>query len=397
MIELCGLSLDLDKFRLHHVDLAIKDGEYVVLLGPTGSGKTVLLECIVGLNRRHKGKILIDGVDVTHYFPEERNVGYVPQDYALFPNMTVEQNLAYGLRIRKATRSVITEKVTSMLAQLGISGLARRFPVKLSGGEKQRVALGRALLTDPCVLLLDEPLSALDGTTRRDLTARLRETQRSVRGTFLHVCHHLEEALEVADRIVIIRNGGVVQVGTPEEILYRPSCLFVAQFTQTRNLLPGRAEIVATGSLVELDGGSVVRAAVPMAGRVLAAVRPELIELVDDRAGSPRDGDLRGRVVRCAAKLSHLEVEVNVGALLTMYIGHREVTTPPAVGKDIRLRIAPEAVRLFPPPPASGLPQIEDPLTSTENREGPGSAAVAASCPASDEEARDPRTRSLTG
>jgi ABC-type Fe3+/spermidine/putrescine transport system ATPase subunit len=216
MIELCGLSLDLDKFHLHHVDLAINDGEYVVLLGPTGSGKTVILECIVGLNRRHKGKILIDGVDVTHYFPEERNVGYVPQDYALFPNMTVEQNLAYGLRIRRATRSVITEKVTAMLAQLGISGLASRFPVKLSGGEKQRVALGRALLTDPRVLLLDEPLSALDGTTRRDLTARLRETQRSVRGTFLHVCHHLEEALEVADRIVIVRNGRIVQVGTPD-------------------------------------------------------------------------------------------------------------------------------------------------------------------------------------
>ncbi len=332
---------------MRHVDLAIRDGEYLVLLGPTGAGKTVLVECVVGLHRRHQGKILIDGLDVSRHFPEERNVGYVPQDYALFPNMTVAQNLAYGLKAKRAPRAAIAEKVNAMLTRLGLGPLARRFPVHLSGGERQRVALGRALLTDPRALLLDEPLSALDDSLRCELASELHAIQRAVGGTFLHVCHNLDEALEVADRIAIIKDGTLVQVGTPQEIIHRPASLFVARFTRTRNLLPGHAEPSPTGSQVELDGGPRIHAAVAMAGPVVAALRPELVKLVEQADGAPGDNELSGKIVRLTAKLAHLELEIDVGVRLVMYLGHGQAAKPPTAGSEVRLRISPEAVCLF--------------------------------------------------
>jgi molybdate/tungstate transport system ATP-binding protein len=348
VIEIQNLSIDLGEFHLRHVDLVVQDGEYVVLLGPTGAGKTVLLECLVGLHRRHAGRILIDGVDVSRHFPEERNVGYVPQDYALFPNLTVEQNLAYGLRARRAPKPLRVEKVNAMLARLGLTALARRYPEKLRGGEQQRAALGRALLTDPHVLLLDEPLCALDEGTRTGLAAELRAIQRSVHGAFLHVCHNLEEALEVADRIAIMSEGSRVQVGTPSEILHRPASRFVATFTRTRNVLPGSATPVNGGSLIQLDDGPRLRAAASMNGRVVVAVRPESITLANEATAEQTDNELHGTIVRCTARLSHLELEVDVGRPLIVYLGHGEAATRPLVGAEVRLRIAPETVHLFP-------------------------------------------------
>jgi len=171
MIQIQNLSIDLGEFHLRDIDLRIKQGEYMALLGPTGAGKTVLVECIVGIYHPRQGDMLIDGVDVARLYPEERNVGYVPQDYALFPNMTVAQNLAYGLKARKRPTAEIKDKVEAMMKLLGISHLDYRLPLNLSGGEKQRVALGRALITNPRILLLDEPLSALDENLRSELAA----------------------------------------------------------------------------------------------------------------------------------------------------------------------------------------------------------------------------------
>ncbi|MBN2575083.1 MAG: ABC transporter ATP-binding protein [Deltaproteobacteria bacterium] len=349
MIQIHDLSLDLDEFHLRHVNLTVAEGEYLVLLGPTGAGKTVLLECIVGLHRRHSGTIAVDGVDVTRLYPEERNIGYVPQDYALFPNMTVAKNLAYGLRARRAPPDEVAAKVRAMLAKLDIEGLSARHPATLSGGEKQRVALGRALLTEPHVLLLDEPLAALDENTRCELAAGLREIQRSVRGTFVHVCHNLEEALEVADRVAVIDDGGIVQVGTPEEILYRPACLFVAEFTRTRNLLPGRAEAGGPGAMVTLAAGAVLPSAVPAAGPIVASLRPERIRLLAT-GGGPVEGELGGTIVRVNPRPSHVEVEVNIGSRLVLHLGHGEASSLPSVGQPVRLQVDPKDVRLHPPP-----------------------------------------------
>jgi molybdate/tungstate transport system ATP-binding protein len=348
VIEVRDLSLALGDFRLREVNLTVAAGEYMVLLGPTGAGKTVLLECIVGLHRRHAGSIAIDGTEVTGLFPEERNVGYVPQDYALFPNMTVMANLTYGLRARRMPHAVIAEKTSAMLARLGIERIAGRFPSTLSGGEKQRVALGRALLTDPRVLLLDEPLAALDESTRAELAAGLRAVQQSVRGTFVHVCHNLEEALDVADRVAIIHDGGIAQVGTPEEILYRPACLFVAEFTRTRNLLPGRAEDGAGGAAVALDGGAVLQAAAPLKGRIVASVRPERVRLeAADGAGARGP---RGRITRICPRPGHVEVELDIGTPLFAYLGHGEARSLPGVGEVVEIVVAPEDVRLHPAP-----------------------------------------------
>jgi len=346
MIEVRALSLALDAFRLRDVTLTVADGEYLVLLGPTGAGKTVLLECIVGLHRRHAGTITVDGADVTRLFPEERNIGYVPQDYALFPNMTVMENLAYGLRARRTARAEIAEKTAGMLTRLGIQSLAARFPSTLSGGEKQRVALGRALLTEPRVLLLDEPLAALDEHTRSELAAGLREVQQSVHGTFVHVCHNLDEALEVADQIAIIQEGAIVQVGTPQDILYRPACLFVAQFTRTRNLLHGRAQSDAAGVTVTLDGGAVLQSAAAMTGRVVASVRPERIRL--RAADGATTNGLCGRIVRVCPKLGHVEVQVDIGTIVIAHLGHSEAMSLPAAGGAVQLGIAPEDVCLHP-------------------------------------------------
>ena len=183
MIEIIDLSIELGRFALHHVDLSIRDGEYLVLLGPTGSGKTVLVECIAGIHRKHGGRILVDGRDVTGLYPEERHIGYVPQDYALFPNLTVRENVAYGLRARRLPEVEIVARVNSMLKMLGLPA-GRAFPTTLSGGEKQRTALGRALVTNPRILLLDEPLSAIDEVMRSELATELSRIQRAVNGTF---------------------------------------------------------------------------------------------------------------------------------------------------------------------------------------------------------------------
>jgi molybdate/tungstate transport system ATP-binding protein len=357
MIEIHDLSLDLDAFHLRQVSLAVAEGEYLVLLGPTGAGKTVLLECIVGLHPRHQGTIAVDGVDVSRLFPEERRIGYVPQDYALFPNMTVAENLAYGLRARRVPRDEVAAKVKDMSVKLRIEGFARRYPATLSGGEKQRVALGRALLTDPRVLLLDEPLAALDENTRSALASGLRVIQRSVRGTFVHVCHNLEEALEVADRIAIIRDGALMQVGTPEEILHRPASLFVAEFTRTRNFLPGHAAADGNGARVTLDGGAALRTAVPAAGPVVASVRPERVRLLAGGGGASAD-ELRGRIVGVNPRPSYVEVEVDAGPRLILHLGHGEASSLAPVGQTVRLRIEPEDVRLHPRPASSpALPE----------------------------------------
>ena len=232
MIEIRDLNITLGEFDLRDVSLEIRSGEYLVLLGPTGAGKSVLVECIVGIHRQRSGSILVGDADITPLLIEERNIGYVPQDYALFPNLTVFENIAYGLRARKWPKAEVEGEVEAMMQMLDVSHLAHRLPLNLSGGEKQRVALGRALVTKPQILLLDEPLSALDENTRYDLAMELRRIHKAVGGTFLHVCHNFQEASDLADRVAIMNSGRIVQVGAIDDILANPVNEFVSQFTR---------------------------------------------------------------------------------------------------------------------------------------------------------------------
>lgn len=209
MIELRDLSIRAGSFSLSGLSLLVRTGEYAVLMGRTGRGKTTLLETICGLRRAAAGKILLNGIDVTHLSPAERQIGYVPQDLALFPTMSVREHLAFALRLRRYSAHSIQERVDELAGLLGITDLLPRRIPGLSGGESQRVALGRALSFRPSVLLLDEPLSALDEATRAEIQSLLRNVQKSTGVTVLHVTHSSDEANALADQILIVDNGQV--------------------------------------------------------------------------------------------------------------------------------------------------------------------------------------------
>lgn len=277
MIEIKNLNGDLGEFNLRDINLTIREGEYLAILGPTGAGKTVLVEYIVGLYKPDKGSILIDGEDITPLYPEERNIGYVPQDYALFPNLTVEKNIAYGLEARRMPPEQVNGVVSEMISRLMIDYIRHRMPLHLSGGEKQRVALGRALATEPSVLLLDEPLSALDENLRTEMARELRRIQRAVNGIFIHVCHNFEEASDVADRIAIMNEGTIVQVGSLKEIMAAPKDEFVARFVKSQNMFDG----VSDGSTIRIGGTTIVKDN-PFKGDVIVAIRPENIVIVEN-------------------------------------------------------------------------------------------------------------------
>ena len=224
-----------DFIALRNVNLNIADGEFVCFLGPSGCGKTTLLRAIAGLDLQSSGRIFQAGKDVSVLPPAERDFGIVFQSYALFPNLTVEKNIAYGLENRKTPKDKINTRVSELLELIGLTDKAQSFPSNLSGGQQQRVALARALATSPSLLLLDEPLSALDAKVRVFLRHEIKQLQRKLGVTTVMVTHDQEEALTMADRIVVIKDGRVEQVGTPNEIYQQPQTKFVADFIGTMN------------------------------------------------------------------------------------------------------------------------------------------------------------------
>lgn len=210
MIELQDVSIRAGDFQLSHLSLTVPDGQYAVMMGRTGQGKTTILELICGLRLPHSGRVIISGQDVTGWSPGDRQVGYVPQDLALFPHMTVRGHLEYALRLRRQATSMVSERVDQLSSQLGIAHLLERRIQGLSGGEAQRVALGRALSYQPKVLLLDEPLSALDEQTRHEMHALLKQIKQSTGMTTLHITHNSEEAAALADVTLRLENGAIV-------------------------------------------------------------------------------------------------------------------------------------------------------------------------------------------
>jgi sulfate transport system ATP-binding protein len=239
-IEIRGLSKSFGAFvALRDVDLSIRDGELIALLGPSGSGKTTLLRAIAGLEMPESGQIVLrrDGVeeDWTRQHTRQRNIGFVFQQYALFPHMSVFENIAFGLRVRREKRDVVRTRVAELLKLVQLDGLEKRLPSQLSGGQRQRVALARALASRPQVLLLDEPFGALDARVRRDLRRWLRALHHEIRTTSVFVTHDQDEAFELADRVAIVHEGRIQQVGTPAEVLASPANAFVAEFLDIAN------------------------------------------------------------------------------------------------------------------------------------------------------------------
>jgi sulfate/thiosulfate transport system ATP-binding protein len=253
-ITINNVSKKFDNFQaLDRVSLDVKRGKLVALLGPSGSGKSTLLRAIAGLETPDTGSIVIEGKDTTHLDVKKRNIGFVFQHYALFKHLTVKQNIAFGLEIRKQNRGLIRQRVGELLNLIQLQGLGDRYPAQLSGGQRQRVALARALAVQPQVLLLDEPFGALDAKVRKELRAWLRRLHDEVHLTSVFVTHDQEEAMEVADEIVIMNKGRIEQIGTPSEIYDRPKTPFVMSFVGEVNVLPSSARLFRTSQSQETD------------------------------------------------------------------------------------------------------------------------------------------------
>jgi ABC-type Fe3+/spermidine/putrescine transport system ATPase subunit len=237
-----------DVQALRSVDLSIYSGEYFVLLGPSGGGKTTLLRSIGGFIRPSAGQVLLHGRDMTDLPPEKRSTSMVFQNYALFPHMTVAKNVGYGLRLRKMPKPDIAVRVEQMLTQVGLVGYGERMPRELSGGQQQRVQLARALVLETDIILLDEPLAALDANLRKDMCYELKHLQEKLGITFIHVTHNQEEAMTVADRIAIIADGVLVEQGDAQSIYRKPRTRFTADFIGQNNIFDGKISAVANGN-----------------------------------------------------------------------------------------------------------------------------------------------------
>lgn len=308
---------------LHDVDLSIRDGEFLTVLGPSGSGKTTVLRLIAGLEPLSAGEILLDGQDISRVPINKRPFNTVFQDYALFPHLNVAHNVGYGLSVRHVPRAEIAKRVGEALDMVQLGKFAERFPAQLSGGQRQRVALARALICKPRLVLLDEPLAALDLELRRQMQEFLKSIQREIKTTFLFVTHDQEEAISMGDRICVMQAGRIRQLGTPHELYYRPNCEFVARFFGENNLVAGtlgpvagdqRAVDTPLGRLVCAIGGQEALKAAPEGAAAFAAFRPEAIHLQSD--GGAQNG-FTGKVddVAFAGSFTVAKISAHDGAL----------------------------------------------------------------------------------
>ncbi|NDV88240.1 ATP-binding cassette domain-containing protein [Aurantimonas aggregata] len=336
---------------LTDIDLAIAEGEFVALLGSSGCGKSTLLRTIAGFNTPTSGTIAIRQRDVTELSPDRRGMALVFQSYALWPHMTVAQNIGYGLKLRHKSKAEIAARVAEMEALLGLSGLGQRKPGALSGGQRQRVALGRALAIDPAILLLDEPLSNLDARIRLAVRHDIRTLQQRLGITAVHVTHDREEAMVMADRIVILDQGRIAQQGTPEDVYNKPASAFVAAFMGAENALQLEGTVVADRFVLGARPGQ-APCQLPMAGRPLvdgpveARFRAEAaVLLAADDAGSCPDATLElagtvaavsypGGLWRHVVRTASGEVQVDAPRAL-------------AVGDAVKIRIAHPSLFLF--------------------------------------------------
>ena len=321
-LELQGLHKRFGEVvALKSLDLNVGSGEFISLLGPSGCGKTTALRIIAGFERPDNGRVLVGGKDITEMPANRRDMGMVFQAYSLFPNLTARENVAFGLRVRRVSTARRQSKAAELLDMVGLGSALHRYPHQLSGGQQQRVALARALAIEPTMLLLDEPLSALDAKVRVQLREEIRRIQTRLGITTLYVTHDQEEALSVSDRVVVLSQGQIEQVGTPAEIYGNPHTVFVAQFVGMMNRIT--ATVPTSGQGVVECNGAALRAeaarAWPAGARVLLLIRPESITLdrLADSAVAP-DGAVEARVRAHTflGPVTRLTVQSDIGELM---------------------------------------------------------------------------------
>ena len=340
-IELVSLTKSYGaQLVLKGIDLTIEPGEFFSLLGPSGCGKTTTLRLIGGFEHDHTGSIVIDGTDIAGVAPERRPVNTVFQSYALFPHMTVADNVGFGLRFQRCTKQEVQSRVGAALELVRLSDYAKRKPHQLSGGQQQRVALARALVLRPRVLLLDEPLGALDAKLRRALQFELKELHREVGITFVYVTHDQEEALTMSDRLAVMREGEIEQVGQPQDVYDSPASTYVADFLGLANLIP--ATVDGSG-MISIEGHRFPGPTGAVRGPCTVFARPERLRVVDVGAGV-----FTGNVtdVVFVGSTTHLRV-ILAGRELQIVLPNDGSTWVPAPGTEIGVDIPADAFRLL--------------------------------------------------
>ncbi len=338
-----NLGVELDGFALQEVNLELERGDFCALMGPTGAGKSLLLEALVGLVPLTSGEIYLDGKPLSGLPPEKRGIGIVYQDYALFPHLSVRDNIAYGLRFRKAERSDL--RMAELLSRLGLEALLERFPPTLSGGEQQRVALARALVTEPGVLLLDEPLSALDPNFRQDLRRHLKDLHAVGGTTFLLVTHDFPEALSLARHAAVMVNGRIEQAGRIEDIFLHPVSPQVADFVGMKNLFA--VEFSETSARV--NGLGIELGRKPDAERGYIAIRPEDLVLSREPLSSSMRNSYPARVreIRSHGFYAEIDLELNRLVFTAVVTSRALLDLKPQPGMPLHLSFKATAVHLI--------------------------------------------------
>ena len=339
-----------DVVAVDHVSVKVRPGEFFSLLGPSGCGKTTTLRMIAGFERPTQGQILLDGVDMAQTPPHKRQVNTVFQSYALFPHLNVYDNVAFGLRYKSGARPA-RDVVPEALARVRLEGMEKRKPSQLSGGQQQRVALARALVLDPAVLLLDEPLGALDAKLRKALQIELKGLQENLGITFIYVTHDQEEALTMSDRIAVMSGGSIEQLGTPQNVYEEPSTAYVADFLGTSNLMNGRSLgrngggscVVQFGDLkLEAMGGDV-----EATGDVLLVIRPERVDV--EAHGAPGANRIPGMVERVVyvGASTQLIIRLLSGESLQAMLPSRASSSSFAQGTPVSVHLPSDALRVL--------------------------------------------------
>ena len=326
---------------LNHVDLYIRQNEFVTLLGPSGCGKTTTLRIIGGFENPTSGALLFNGESILNTPPHKRKLNTVFQKYALFPNMNVGENVAFGLKIKGLSKPIIKEKVTNMLKMVNLEGFEHRPVTKLSGGQQQRVAIARALVNEPEVLLLDEPLGALDLKLRKEMQVELKNMQQALGITFIYVTHDQEEALTMSDTIAVMNEGNILQIGTPEEIYNEPKNAFVAGFIGESNIIHGIMESDYNVSFAGVSFPCIDKGFAP-AEKVDIVVRPEDITITAEDAGQ-----LTGAVTHVTFKGVHYEMRVETGTGPEAFTWKVQSTVQSPVGQKVGLSIAPDLIHVM--------------------------------------------------
>lgn len=346
-LEIANVRKNFNQLAVvQHFDLAVERGEFVSFLGPSGCGKTTTLRMVAGFETPSEGSIRIEGRDITRLRPNQRNVGMVFQSYALFPNMSVADNVAFGLKVAKWPTAEIAPRVEEMLQMIKLPHLASRYPYQLSGGQQQRVALARAIAVKPQVLLLDEPLSALDAKIRISLREEIRNLQRKLGITTIYVTHDQEEALSMSDRIVVMNEGKVEQVGTPFEIYNKPNTRFVASFVGTLSIMKGKILDPAQGKIAigeqEISANRVISA---KAGEIRSvALRPEAAKLEIARGSEPGHNRLSGMIedVSFLGSVVRIRMKMKDGSSISLDTFNQPGQTPPQMGAVMNITFAPQ-------------------------------------------------------